>query len=32
VRARFMERCRRTVEQGGVLAFPISAVFVVAQR
>ena len=32
VRERFMERCRRTVEQGGVLAFPISAVFVVAER
>lgn len=32
IRALFMERCRRTTERGGVLAFPISAVFVVAEK
>ena len=32
VRRRFMEQCRRTLERGGVLTFPISAVFVVAEK
>jgi ubiquinone/menaquinone biosynthesis C-methylase UbiE len=32
VRARFMDECRRTLRKRGVLAFPISAVFVVAER
>lgn len=32
VRSRFMAACRRTLERGGVLAFPISAVFVVAGK
>jgi ubiquinone/menaquinone biosynthesis C-methylase UbiE len=32
VRGRFMERCRLTLERGGVLAFPISAVFVVGEK
>ena len=32
VRSRFMAACRRTLERGGVLAFPISAVFVVARK
>jgi SAM-dependent methyltransferase len=32
VRARFMVECRRTLERGGVLTFPISAVFVVAEK
>jgi ubiquinone/menaquinone biosynthesis C-methylase UbiE len=32
VRARFMAACRQTLERGGVLAFPISAVFVVGGK
>lgn len=32
VRERFMAACRRTVERGGALAFPISAVFVTARK
>lgn len=32
VRARFMTACRQTIARGGVLAFPISAVFVVARK
>lgn len=32
VRGRFMERCQRTLGRGGVLAFPISAVFVVGEK
>ena len=32
VRREFMEACRRTVERGGVMAFPISVVFVTARK
>jgi hypothetical protein len=32
VRERFMATCRRTLARGGVLAFPISAVFVTARK
>lgn len=32
VRGRFMAACRRTLEHGGVLAFPISAVFMIARK
>jgi ubiquinone/menaquinone biosynthesis C-methylase UbiE len=32
IQARFLDSCRRTVERGGVLAYPISAVFVMAER
>ena len=32
VRREFMEACRRTIERGGVMAFPISVVFVTARK
>ena len=32
VKREFMEACRRTVERGGVMAFPISVVFVTARK
>jgi ubiquinone/menaquinone biosynthesis C-methylase UbiE len=32
VRREFMDACRRTIERGGVMAFPISVVFVTARR
>ena len=32
VRREFMEACRRTIDRGGVMAFPISVVFVAARK
>jgi len=32
VRREFMDECRRTLERGGVMTFPISVVFVTARR
>ena len=32
VRREFMDACRRTIERGGVMAFPISVVFVTARK
>ena len=32
VRREFMDACRRTVERGGVMAFPISVLFVTARK
>jgi ubiquinone/menaquinone biosynthesis C-methylase UbiE len=32
VRQEFMDACRRTIERGGVMAFPISVVFVTARK
>jgi ubiquinone/menaquinone biosynthesis C-methylase UbiE len=32
VRREFMDECRRTVERGGVMTFPISVVFVTARK
>lgn len=32
VRREFMEECRRTLERGGVMTFPISVVFVTARK
>jgi ubiquinone/menaquinone biosynthesis C-methylase UbiE len=32
VRGKFMDECRRTLDRGGVLTFPISAVFIVAEK
>jgi ubiquinone/menaquinone biosynthesis C-methylase UbiE len=32
VRREFMEECRKTLERGGVMAFPISVVFVTARK
>jgi ubiquinone/menaquinone biosynthesis C-methylase UbiE len=32
VRREFMDACRRTIERGGVMAFPVSVVFVTARK
>jgi hypothetical protein len=32
VRREFMDECRKTLERGGVLTFPISVVFVTARK
>ena len=32
VRREFMEECRKTMERGGVMTFPISVVFVTARK
>ena len=32
VKREFMDACRRTIERGGVMAFPISVVFLTAQK
>jgi hypothetical protein len=32
VKREFMDACRRTIDRGGVMAFPISVVFVTARK